>query len=95
MRRQLTLLDGGLGQLLKQRGVLAKHLGLKDEYLALTVAPVDNPGVVRGAHLEYIQAGADVITTGNYATTVHHLRKTGQPHRLEELTEVNSTCVTS
>lgn len=92
MSKPVILLDGALGAMLKQRGVVDMRFGLRAQYLARSVAPVEKPGMVEEVHEEYIKAGVDVVTTGNYDTTRHHLRKLGQAHRLEEITKVPCMC---
>jgi S-methylmethionine-dependent homocysteine/selenocysteine methylase len=57
------LLDGGLGQELVRRGVDTSH-GLWSAQALL-----DSPETVTAAHRDFVDAGADVITTNTYATT--------------------------
>ncbi|MEM7533752.1 MAG: homocysteine S-methyltransferase family protein [Chloroflexota bacterium] len=75
------LLDGGMGQELRRRGLNAdaKVAGL---------ALLESPTVVRDVHQEYIAAGAEVITTWNYAVTPQRLAHSGLSDRLGEMTRV-------
>ncbi len=76
---QPVLLDGGMGRELGLRGVEISKLIWSAQAL------VDAPDVVREVHTDYIQAGADVITTNTYCTLRTHLRKAGLEDRYEEL----------
>jgi S-methylmethionine-dependent homocysteine/selenocysteine methylase len=59
----ITILDGGMGQELVHRS--------GDEPSRLWSAQVlmDNPELVRDVHVDFINAGADVITTNSYSAT--------------------------
>ena len=73
------LLDGGMGQELRRRGLNAdaKVAGL---------ALIESPTAVRDVHQEFIAAGAAVITTWNYAVTPQRLALSGYRDRLGEMT---------
>lgn len=73
----VLLLDGGMGHLLKSKGVEQLLPGLKfDElFLAGTLANVQRPELVMTAHREYIDAGAHVITTNSFSCTQWALEK--------------------
>ena len=65
---EITLLDGGMGHQLKAMGVTIKGVvGTMERFLGVAMANTDNPDLVRDAHLAYIDAGAQIITTNNYA----------------------------
>ena len=67
----ITLLDGGMGTEIRRRGCnVPSHLNSIWSAQAL----MDNPEVVRQIHTDYINAGADIIITNNYAVT-HNLLK--------------------
>ncbi|KAJ2648929.1 hypothetical protein IWW42_005093 [Coemansia sp. RSA 1085] len=55
-----AVLDGGMGQLLADEAT-----GISDELWAAGVA-ARSPGLVRSIHQQYLQAGADIITTATY-----------------------------
>ena len=76
---ETVLLDGGMGRELGFRGVEVSKLIWSAQAL------VDAPDVVREIHSDYIEAGADVITTNTYCTLRTHLRKAGLEDRYEEL----------
>lgn len=61
-----VLLDGGMGQELRSRGV-NPNTELAGSAL------LTEPEVVRDVHSEYVAAGAQVITTWNYAVTPQRL----------------------
>jgi len=62
------ILDGGMGHLLRRKGVqIAGPLGSLERFLGVALANRDAPEMVMDAHMEYLRAGADVITTNTYA----------------------------
>ncbi len=75
----VTLLDGSMGQELINRG--AGGHGLLWAAEALLAAP----GVVRDIHVDYIEAGADVITTNSYSTIRNKFEPAGLVDRLEAM----------
>lgn len=62
-----------MGQELAKRGIDTASNGLWSAQ-----ALVDQPDVVVAVHRDYIEAGADVITTNSYATTRRRLEAGGQ-----------------
>jgi len=66
MTREITLLDGGMGQELVARS------GDRPTPLWATQVMMDHPGLVRAVHADYFAAGATVATTNTYA--IHHDR---------------------
>jgi S-methylmethionine-dependent homocysteine/selenocysteine methylase len=67
-RGAAVLLDGGMGHQLKRMGVkIEGEVGTMQRFLGVALANEADPPMVRDAHLAYIDAGADVITTNNYA----------------------------
>lgn len=79
MAEKVILLDGGMGQEIVNRG----GKGGYGEWA--TAALYEDPDLVRQIHADYIQAGADVITTNTYGTTRLRLRHVGIEDRLGEL----------
>ena len=76
------LLDGGMGQEIVNRGG-------KGGYGEWAVAALhEDPELVYQIHRDYIQAGADVITTNTYGTTRVRLRHVGLEERFEELVRI-------
>ncbi len=73
------LLDGGMGRELRRRGV--PILDTIWSANGLIVAP----DVVREVHLDYIRAGADVITVNSYGVIRDDLAKEGIEDRFGEL----------
>merc|ERR1719414_2736096 len=64
----LTILDGGMGHQLKAMGIeITGPVGSRRRFLGVAMANLEKPEMVRDAHLAYIDAGADVVTTNNYA----------------------------
>ena len=63
----ITILDGGMGRELERRGAPFRQ----PEWSALSLSLA--PDSVRDVHLDYIRAGATVITVNSYAVTPYHL----------------------
>jgi homocysteine S-methyltransferase len=79
----ITLLDGGIGFELKLRGVkVPSHT----ESIWSALALVEDPEAVVNVHVDYIEAGADILTINNYAVTPPILAREAMDERLEELT---------
>ena len=79
-RPLVTILDGGMGGELIARGVIART-GLWS-----ALALVDQPEAVVQAHLDYIAAGARMITTNSYSSIPSYLEKSGLESRYVDLT---------
>lgn len=88
-RSDVIILDGSMGHVLKLRGVQTSVKGLPFEkrFLAVAVANLEAPAMVRQLHAEYIAAGADVITTNNFSVTPWSLAHIARQEALDELTE--------
>lgn len=78
------MLDGGTGTELQRRGVAM------DAEAWCGPATLGNTAVLEGIHLDYIAAGADVITANTYASSRLMLGPAGFADRLEE---INRTAV--
>lgn len=63
----MTILDGGMGRELEQRGAPFRQ----PEWSALSLSLA--PNSVHDIHLDYIKSGATVITVNSYAVTPYHL----------------------
>ena len=74
-----VLLDGGLGRELRFRGVAVPAT------IWSAGALMTDPAVVRQIHMDYIAAGADVITTNTYGVIRNDLAKEGIENRFAEL----------
>ena len=74
-----VLLDGGLGRELRFRGVTVPTT------IWSAGALITDPGVVRRIHLDYIAAGADIITTNTYGIIRSDLSKEKIEDRFAEL----------
>ncbi len=73
------LLDGGMGQEIVNRG------GKRGFGEWAVAAIYEEPELVRDIHLDYIRAGADVITTNTYGCTRVRMRHVDMEDRFEEL----------
>ncbi|MFC0322127.1 homocysteine S-methyltransferase family protein [Gallibacterium melopsittaci] len=63
----LIILDGGMGRELHRRNAPFRQ----PEWSALAL--METPSIVRDVHLDYINAGANVITTDSYAVVPFHI----------------------
>lgn len=77
--RRPILLDGATGTELQSRGVPMNSAA----WSGLAVAT--HPDAVRQVHLDYIQAGAEIIITNTFASGRHMLREAGEESRTEEI----------
>lgn len=79
-RRTPVVLDGAIGTLLAERGL--------DTGLPLWSAGplLSAPAEVRRVHLDYLRAGADILTTDTFRTTRRTFFHGGLPDRSRELT---------
>jgi homocysteine S-methyltransferase len=66
------ILDGAMGSYLQQKGFAT------DDYLWTTNINHTDPDVIVQTHLEYIEAGADIITTNSFRTNPSALMKSGK-----------------
>ncbi|MBT4543314.1 MAG: homocysteine S-methyltransferase family protein [Alphaproteobacteria bacterium] len=82
--RERLVLDGGMGMSLKSKGVKIPS----DIWSASAL--LEAPEIVRELHGDFIHAGADIITTNNYACTPYYLKTRGIEDRLEELTTLST-----
>lgn len=81
MAGAITLLDGGMGQELRRRGLTQERL-----WSAHTL--MTRPEEVQRLHEEFIAAGANVITTANYPVTPKRFAQDGLRHRVGEVTAI-------
>ena len=82
--RDRLILDGSMGLSLKSKGVEVPT----DIWSAHALMAA--PDVVRELHADYIRAGADIITTNNYACTPYYLASRNLEGRLSEMTALSS-----
>ncbi len=77
--RELILLDGGTGTEMQRKG--APMSG--EVWCAL--ATRSHPGILHDVHVDYIDAGADIITANTYASSPLMLKGNGLLDEMEEL----------
>ena len=76
------LCDGAIGSLLFERtGRLSEH---NHNYESFNI---DRPEIVTEIHLEYLLAGAQLLTTNTFSCNLAHLSIHNQAHRLEEMNQ--------
>lgn len=81
VRNQVCILDGAVGTELERRGYRT--------YLPLWTANAiyDCPDLLRDIHMEYILAGADIITANTFRTSRHTLAKAGKADEAHAYTQ--------
>ena len=67
MKKQIILLDGGIGQ------ELIRNSKSKPHPLWSTYVMSEEPELVRKAHVDFIEAGASIVTLNTYSTTPERL----------------------
>ena len=67
MQSEIIVLDGGMGKHLERSGAPFRQ----PEWSALAL--LEDPDAVRRAHMDFIDAGADVIITNTYSVVPFHL----------------------
>lgn len=88
----IDLLDGGMGHLLRRKGVeISGPIGSQRRFLGICLANIENPDLVRAAHEEFIDAGARVIITNNYAVVPACLELSGEQFDLSEI--ITASCI--
>ncbi len=80
--RTPALVDGGMGTLLQDQGL--------DDGGSGELWNVDRPDVVRGAHEQYAQAGARILTTNTFGGTRPRLLMHGLEDRVHELNKAGA-----
>jgi len=84
-----VVLDGGMGHQLRNMGVEIKgEIGTMERFLGVATANTSNPALVTEAHLAFIDAGANVITTNNYAVVPSCLKLCTNYQGTETITEL-------
>jgi len=77
--QSVTLLDGGMGQ------ELIRRAGKQPSPLWSAQVLIENPELVEQLHIDFIQAGAQVITLNAYSTTPERLAEHGDADSFDEL----------
>ena len=80
----VKILDGGMG------GEIQRRLPNAAQGLWSATALLEDPDLVVNLHREYIEAGAEIITTNTYSTIPSYLAKADLAHRGKELTGLAS-----
>lgn len=73
------ILDGAMGSLLQQRGFHS------DKYLWYSKLNLDNPNEIIKIHKEYINAGAEIITTNTFRTNPVAVKRSNYQITTEQL----------
>ena len=77
--KKIVLLDGGMGQELMRRSSSRPHPLWSAKVL------YDEPELVEDVHLDFIKAGAKVITINTYSVTPERLERDGDLDLFEKL----------
>lgn len=87
----VVVFDGGMGHLIKQKDLKLASLDRQQcdkFFLVGAYANVEQPLIVESLHLEFITAGATVITTNSFAATPWALTSIDKEADLEMLLQV-------
>ena len=84
-RPSLVLLDGGTGHELKSRGVESCCEDPKRFFMAGALANELLPELVIEVHVDYLKAGADVLTTNSFVVVPSALATVDREDDLQEL----------
>jgi S-methylmethionine-dependent homocysteine/selenocysteine methylase len=76
---EITILDGGMGQELMRRS------GAKPTRLWSAQVMFDMPDLVRDVHIDFIRAGAQIVTLNSYSCTPERLAPFGMLDQFEPL----------
>ena len=74
--QNIYILDGGMGHMIKRLGVNINgaQKGSIERFYNITLTNLMNPEIVQNAHLEFLKAGCNIITTNIYAAVPKCLR---------------------
>ena len=78
----MKILDGGFGRELARRGAPFRQ----PEWSALALT--EAPDIVKEVHLDFIRAGAEVITTNNYAVVPFHVGQERFDNEVKDLVNI-------
>ena len=69
-------LDGGMGHMIKRLGVSISgaQKGAIERFYNINMVNLTDPELVQNAHISFLNAGSNVITTNNYAVVPKCLR---------------------
>ena len=69
MSQHMYILDGGMGHMIKRLGVTidGAQIGSIQRFHNITMANLIEPELVQSAHIAFLEAGCNIITTNNYA----------------------------
>ncbi len=76
---RVVLIDGGTGTEIERRGIAPLDSAWSSS------GAIDGPDVVRDVHRDYLSAGARVIISNTFSTSMHALRDGGIEEQFEEL----------
>lgn len=82
LRRPL-ILDGATGSLLQQRAAIL------DKFLWSSIAGIKNPEILRTIYKDYIDSGAEIITTNTFRTNPAALKLSGYDIQIDKFVEKN------
>ena len=85
--REVLVMDGGTGSELQRHGVnVNKGATAEIDGVWSASANMDAPGIVRQVHEDYLEAGAEIVTSNNFYTSRAMLTLIGEGGRWEEYT---------
>jgi 5-methyltetrahydrofolate--homocysteine methyltransferase len=79
LKERILILDGAMGTLLQERGLKS---GQSPEELNLTK---EGQEIIKSVHLDYLQAGSDIILTNTFGATARKLSDYGLENKIKEI----------
>jgi methionine synthase I (cobalamin-dependent) len=85
----VTVLDGGMGHLLKQdKALRIEGLPYDEQSVASALACSQRPAAVTSAHKQYLDAGCTVLTTNSFSATPYHFKRARRTESYVEVAQV-------
>ena len=88
-KKQVLILDGAMGTAIQQRGLSAKDFSYPEFNISALgcneLLSLSRPDVIRDIHMDYINAGADIIETNTFGANAFSLKDYGLADKVYEL----------
>lgn len=88
INEQILILDGGFGVLLNDYNLEEKDYGKSEYFGCVEILNETRPDIVQKIHLEYLNAGADIITTNTFGCSAVVLSEYGLENEVDRLNKL-------
>lgn len=85
LTKKILIMDGAMGTMLQQASLTANDFGGEEFEGCNEILNITRPDVIESIHLQYLQAGADIIETNTFGATEIVLDEYGLGHKAYEL----------